>query len=248
MNELKVFEQREVLGKEFKMYGTPESPLFLAKDIAEWIDYAKTGNGAYDVSKMLSTVDEDEITIRKVFVSGQNRNMKMLTEDGLYEVLMQSNKPIAKQFKKEVKAILKQIRLTGGYIPVAQEESDEEFLARALMVAQRTLAKKDELLKQKEELLLEQKPKVDYYETVLQSDKLSTTTMIAKDLGMTAAKLNSRLHDLGIIYKQSNTWFLYSNYQHLIPECADYHVSQYGQTLKWTEQGRKFIMEQLGIF
>ena len=46
----------------------------------------------------------------------ENTEMWFLTEDGLYEVLMQSRKPIAKAFKKEVKKILKEIRLTGGYI------------------------------------------------------------------------------------------------------------------------------------
>lgn len=54
--------------------------------------------------------------IQTMLVSGQNRNILMLTEDGLYEVLMQSRKPIAKQFKKGVKKILREVRQTGGYI------------------------------------------------------------------------------------------------------------------------------------
>lgn len=238
MNQLTVFEQREVLGKEFKMYGTPDRPLFLAKDVAEWIEHTHT-------THMLRSVDEDEKLNVIILHAGQNREVTMLTEYGLYEVLMQSRKPIAKEFKKEVKSILKQIRMTGGYVPVVEEETNEEFLARAFMIAQQTLAKKDELLKQKEELLLEQKPKVEYYETVLQSKKLSTTTMVAKDLGMTATKLNEKLHELGIIYKQSNTWFFYADYQFLLGEYADYHITQYGQTLKWTEKGRKYIIELL---
>lgn len=114
-NAISVINEQEVLGKQFRMYGTFEEPFFLAKDVAEWIDYAKTGKGAYDVSKMLKTVDEDEKLIRTIFVSGQDREAWFLTEDGLYEVLMQSRKPIAKQFKKQVKAILKEIRKTGSY-------------------------------------------------------------------------------------------------------------------------------------
>lgn len=114
----------------------------------------------------MNIVDVDEKLTYTICNSGQNREMWFLTEDGLYEVLMQSRKPIAKEFKKQVKAILKQIRTTGGYIPVSQEESDEEFLAKALLVAQRTLAKKDELLKQREQLLQEQEPKVEYYDAV----------------------------------------------------------------------------------
>lgn len=108
MNVLQVIEQREILGKQLTMYGNFEEPLFLAKEVAEWIDYAKRSDGSYQVGQMLQTIDDDE----KIFtVNNVNeREMWFLTEDGLYEVLMQSRKPIAKQFKKEVKTLLKNIR------------------------------------------------------------------------------------------------------------------------------------------
>lgn len=64
---------------------------------------------------MLNSVDDDEKLIGTIFRSGQNREMWFLTEDGLYEVLMQSRKPIAKEFKKQVKLILKDIRKHGMY-------------------------------------------------------------------------------------------------------------------------------------
>ena len=120
MNNLQVIREQEVLGKEFKIYGTVENPLFLAKDVATWIKHS-------DVSMMLKKIDEDEKLIQTLFVSGQNRQMWFLTEDGLYEVLMQSRQPIAKDFKKEVKKILKQIRQTGGYIPVKQTKAMKSF-------------------------------------------------------------------------------------------------------------------------
>lgn len=91
------------MSRNFKVYGTPENPLFLAKDVAEWIDYSKTSQGYYNTSKMLMTIDEDEkLTITN---SNSGGSKIFLTEDGLYEVLMQSRKPIAKAFKKEVKKI-----------------------------------------------------------------------------------------------------------------------------------------------
>ena len=61
-------------------------------------------------------VEEDEKLNGTIFLSGQNREVTFLTEDGLYEVLMQSRKPIAKEFKKQVKEILKSIRKHGGYL------------------------------------------------------------------------------------------------------------------------------------
>ena len=67
---------------------------------------------------MLANVDEDEKTTRKIIPNGSNYKTEawFLTEDGLYEVLMQSRKPKAKELKKEVKKILKSIRKTGGYV------------------------------------------------------------------------------------------------------------------------------------
>lgn len=109
MNQIKLIDEREVLGKQFKVYGDIENPLFLAKDVAEWIEHS-------DVSTMTRAIDDSEKLIQTIFVSGQNREVLMLTEDGLYEVLMQSRKPIAKQFKKEVKVILKSIRKNGAYM------------------------------------------------------------------------------------------------------------------------------------
>lgn len=132
MRELMVIDERVVFEKNFRIYGDFENPLFLARDVAEWIDYAKTGNGSYDVNKMLKTVDENEKLIRKFFVSGQNREMWFVTEDGLYEVLMQSTKPIAKEWKKKVKEILKEIRKTGAYTrPLTPAE---QLLAQAQLM------------------------------------------------------------------------------------------------------------------
>lgn len=110
MQELQLVATGNLFGKELRIYDSIEKPLFLAADVAEWI-------GHTDISRMVNLVDENEKLKRIMYVSGQNRQMWVLTEDGVYEVLMQSRKPIAKQFKAQVKAILKEIRLNGGYIP-----------------------------------------------------------------------------------------------------------------------------------
>nr|DAW62262.1 MAG TPA: homing endonuclease [Caudoviricetes sp.] len=111
MNELKVLNEQEVLGKQFRVYGTADEPLFLAKDVAEWIEHSKP-------SVMIESVDEDEkVKVNNVYFENRTggNGTWFLTENGLYEVLMQSRKPIAKQFKKEVKEILKTIRKHGIY-------------------------------------------------------------------------------------------------------------------------------------
>ena len=62
---------------------------------------------------------------------------------------------------------------------------------------------------------------------------------------MSAQKFNKILNELHIIYKKSKTWMLYAEYEHMIPEYFDYHITEYGQTLKYKEKGRKWIIELL---
>lgn len=95
------------------------------------------------------------------------------------------------------------------------------------------------------------KPKADYHDAVLNKEGLITTTVIAKDLGLTSAvKLNNILHRNRIIFKdKSGTWYPYAEYEWLI-ECgyADYqsYDSEYATpSLKWTEKGRKWIIENI---
>lgn len=140
-NSIQVLKQTELCGQQFTLYGTPETPLFRAKDVAKIIEHS-------DVSTMVQSVDEDEKLIQTMLVAGQNRQVWMLTEEGLYEVLFQSRKPIAKLFKKGVKAILKEIRTKGGYIAAGVEDTDEEIMARALLVADATIKRKDERIAQ----------------------------------------------------------------------------------------------------
>ena len=111
--------------------------------------------------------------------------------------------------------------------------------------------KERQQLREENDLL---KPKGEYHDKVLNPTdeengftKLLTTTEVAKDLGMTARKLNNILYEKGIIYKQGKTWVLYSKYDYLMSEkYCDYSINEFGNTLKWTEKGRKFIIELLG--
>lgn len=223
---IQVLSETELLGHKFTVYGTAENPLFLAKEVAECIDYAKTSQGYYDVSRMVGTVDEEEKDLRTIFVDGRNYEMWFLTEDGLYEVLMQSRKPIAKEFKKGVKEILKTIRKTGGYLATKQDDTPEEIMARALTIAQTTLAKREERLKQLEAQAEQQQvtieiqteeikktaPKVSYYDNHLQSVNTQTSTQAAKQIGMDAEKPHKKLKEIGIIYRQSGQWILHAPY------------------------------------
>lgn len=162
MDHLKIIDEREVLGKQFRICGTFENPLFLAKKVAEWIDYSKREDGSYQVGQMLKSIENDEKISTVNNLNG--KEVWFLTEDGLYEVLMQSRKPIAKQFKKKVKEILKDIRKHGMY-------ATEELLDNPDLLIQVATALKEEKQKQtvletevkiKEQIISELKPKADY--------------------------------------------------------------------------------------
>lgn len=262
-NSIQVLSETELLGHKFTVYGTAENPLFLAKEVAECIDYAKTSQGYYDVSRMVGTVDEEEKHLRTIFVDGRNYEMWFLTEDGLYEVLMQSRKPIAKEFKKGVKEILKTIRKTGGYIATTTNDTPEEIMARALTIAQATLAKREERLKQLEAETEQQRatielqdkeikeaaPKVNYYNNHLQSVNTLTSTQIAKQIGMDAEKLHKKLKEANVIYRQSGQWLLHSPYstwglhstRTQTYTRSDGSIGTNVYTV-WTERGRRFII------
>lgn len=241
------FHTAEVLGHEFQIYGTAEKPMFLAKDIAELIEHS-------NVTSMLASVDDEEKEYLKQslgnYSGAGNPNKWFLTEHGLYEVLMQSRKPIAKAFKKQVKQILTEIRTNGGYIHATPDMSDMEIMAKAWQIANRTMERQKMQIEEQEKQLLLQKPDVEYTKQVLAADNLHTANTIAVHLGISAIKLNKFLVDEGIIYKQGDLYYPSAKIRN--KGLCDYHIIPYinsqGETmtrehLKWTEAGRRFVIE-----
>lgn len=253
MNVLQVIEQREVLGKQLTMYGDFENPLFLAKEVAEWIDYDLSS-----INKMLNNVDEDEKVRSIVPTLGGNQEAWFLTEDGLYEVLMQSRKPIAKQFKREVKKILKSIRRHEAYMT---PKKIEEVLANPDTIIELAMRLKEEQNKnkqlktevaQKSQLIAEMNPKAGYYDLVLQSPDLVSVTKIAKDYGKSARWLNHYLCQKKIQYKCGNIWILYQKYAeqgytssktHIVTDNKGVQHSK--MNTHWTQKGRLFLYDLL---
>ena len=151
-------------GHELTVYGTAENPLFVASEVAQMIDYAKNRNGSYKVDSMTRSLDSEEkmvLTIRGR--SGNTLSTTLLTEDGFYEVLLQSRKPVAKELKKKVKEVLKALRIKGRYeveghpaleSKTSQAEIDKSR-ARAL-----ELEKEAEVIRER---TLEMKERIEYH-------------------------------------------------------------------------------------
>lgn len=254
MNEVKIINKSNLLDKEIDVWGSVERPLFRAKDVVDWLK-------AKNVSMVIDRVDEEERL--KLNLGRNGGDTWFLTEDGLYELLMQSRKPIAKQFKKGVKKILHEIRTKGGYIATNENDSDEDIMARAYVIAQRTLARREERIKQLETqteqqagtINLQKKeltvaaPKAEYYDNTLASTTCITTTQVADDLHITARTLNAKLKELGIIYSQSGQWHLKMPYKgwNLAGTRTYNYQSSNGETLTsttlvWNQRGKRFII------
>ncbi len=187
MQIMKIIDEREILGKQFRIFGDFENPLFLAKDVAEWIEY-----DASSINKMLNNVDETEKVRKNVPTPGGNQEMWFLTEDGLYEVLMLSRKPIAKEFKKQIKEILKTIRKNGMY--VTERLLDHPDLA---IQAFTKLKEEREKRKELEAKIEEQKPQVLFANTVKSSYTSILVGELAKILTQGGFKTGqNRLFDL----------------------------------------------------
>lgn len=246
MNEL-----QNIDGFNAKIYGTPENPLFLAKDIADMLEIKNNRD-------MLNNVDEDEKLMSLVSTSGQNRNMWFLTEDGLYEVLMTSRKPQAKVFKKKVKEILKTIRKHGAYMT---NEVIEKTLTSPDFIIQLATKLKDEqearlkLEKENSQLsldLAEATEKTRYLDLILDSPDELIVKQIAQDYGISAVKFNQILNKLRIQYKQNNQWILYSKFQgkgYIKSRTFNYIGSDKKQHTRintcWTQKGREFLYRKL---
>lgn len=231
MNELKVLNEQEVLGKQFKVYGTAEEPLFVAKDVAEWIEYDTSS-----VHKMLFNVDDDEKVRKNVPTLGGMQESWCLTENGLYEVLMQSRKPIAKQFKKEVKEILKTIRKHGIY---ATDNVIDNILNNPDFGIELLTKLKEERAARVE---AERKNAI-----LMHVNKTYTITEIAKELGLKSAmQLNRILAEKKIQYQVNGTWLMYSNYSDCGYEEIKQEVLDSGKVIyhrRITQMGREFILD-----
>ncbi|WP_339071035.1 phage antirepressor [Fusobacterium animalis] len=140
--------------------------MFKADEVAKWIEHS-------NVSKMLESVDDNEKIKLEVGTLTNGYSAWFLTEDGLYEVLMQSRKPIAKKFKKKVKEILKDVRKYGMY-------ATDELLDNPDLIIKMATKLKEEKAKNKEleDKMKEDKPKVLFAEAV----SIAKNTILVREM------------------------------------------------------------------
>ena len=254
MNEIQIFNSPQF--GEIRTAGNSKNPMFCLADVCKAV-----GLSAKGVNQRLC----DEVISNYPITDSLGRTQQALfvNEDGLYDVILDSRKPEARQFRKWVTSeVLPSIRKTGGFIASTQDDSPELIMARALQVAQATIDKHKHQLEQANERialqstqLKQQAPKVKYVDDVLQSVNTYTSTQMSKELGMKDAdRLHKALREKGVMFKQSGQWMLTAKY------CGhDYTKTRTHQFTRsdgstgtnaitvWTEKGRAFLHNILNI-
>ncbi|CFR19478.1 TPA: phage antirepressor [Streptococcus agalactiae] len=240
MNEIFNFH-----GQEVRTVTINNEAYFVGKDVADILGYS---NGSRDVNRHVE--EEDRLKYR-FGTSGQDREMTIINESGLYSLILSSKLPQAKDFKRWVTSeVLPTIRKHGLYaIDDLLENPDMAIAALQKLKEERQLRlQAQEEVAQKNQIIQELQPKATYYDLILQSESLVAISVIAKDYGMSAKKLNSLLHELKVQYKQGNTWLLYQKYASKGYTQSKTHpidAERSKMHTYWTQKGRLFIYDLL---
>lgn len=161
-------------------------PWFVLKDCMSILDL---GNPTETV-KMF---DDDEFSTTEVIDSiGRRQQAYIISEPGLYRLVMRSRKPEAKEFQRWVThKVLPQIRKTGGYIPTSESDSDEDIMARAVLVAQKTIKQKNQQIASQQSRIDELQPKASAWDNFVDIDDALSVRDSAKllsNLGRTVGQ------------------------------------------------------------
>lgn len=194
MNEMKIFNN-----PEFGQVRTVEmdgDAWLVGKDVAEALGYSD----AFGALK--KHVDEEDKLVCQIDSAGQKRDATVINESGLYSLVLSSRLPTAKKFRRWVTSeVLPSIRRTGGYLAGQEQLSPEELMARALLVAQRTIADREarisSLTVENQTLL----PKAEYFDELVNRNLLTNFRETAKQLGVPPKRFTGFLLEHKYIYR-----------------------------------------------
>ncbi len=199
MNELMIFSNPDF--GEIRTIEEDGKVLFCGSDVAKALGYKKPNDAVkahcrYTVKRSIPHPQSPEKAIEMLFIP----------EGDIYRLAAKSELPGADKFESWIfDEVLPSIRKNGGYIAKQEELSPEELMAKALMVAQKTLADREARLsaleaqnEQQRQIIADFEPIKHYVDTILESLGAMATSQIAADYDMSARRLNKILHEEGI--------------------------------------------------
>lgn len=239
MNELIIFENKEF--GQVRTITEDGKILFCGKDVAVALGYKDSTNAMKQHCK--------GVVKHHLPTSGGSQLTNFIPEGDIYRLAAKSELPGAERFESWVfDEVLPSIRQTGGY---ALPQSLPEALRMAADLAERNTILALETA-QKDQIIGELKPLADYCDLILKSKGTVAISLIAKDYGMSARGMNKLLHELGVQYRQGETWLLYAKYQakgYTHSKTFDYEDSngrpQVRLNTEWTQKGRIFLYHLL---
>lgn len=244
MNEIFNFH-----GQEVRTVTVDNEPWFVANDVANVLGYSNQRDA---LSKHVDGEDKITLTSQNATLENiPNRGLSAINESGLYSLILSSKLPQAKDFKRWVTSeVLPTIRKHGMYAVDDLLDNPDIAIAtfQRLKEERQLRLQAQEEVAQKNQIIQELQPKATYYDLILQSESLVAISVIAKDYGMSAKKLNSLLHELKVQYKQGNTWLLYQKYASKGYTQSKTHpidAERSKMHTYWTQKGRLFIYDLL---
>ena len=211
--------------------------MFVAKDVCDCLEITKHRDA-------ISRLDSDERGSVKLDTPGGKQDIAAINEYGLYNLVLSSRKPEAKEFKRWITHdVIPQIRKTGTYSMNIPKSLPEALRAYANEVESHNATKA--IVAQQEQQIAEFKPVKDYVDKILSSKSCLTITQIAADYGMSAQELNKILHEAGLQRKVGDQWILYK--QHMAKGFTKSETFTFCRsdgrldskiTTKWTQKGR----------
>lgn len=193
MNEIQEFVNND-FGK-IRTVIVDSSPWFVAKDVCDIL-------GITNPTMAMEGLEDFE---RAKFNLGRQGEANIISESGFYTLVLRSRKPIAKPFRLWVtREVLPQIRQTGGYIPIAEDEPDELVLARAVQIANETIKRKNEIIANQKKRIASLEVTEKDWKLLMDTKGTFSVNEIAHFIGIGEYKLFSYLRDMGLLFRNEN--------------------------------------------
>ena len=246
-NEIKIFESPE-FGRIRTVSDERGEPWFCLADVCKVLGLKQR--------HVRERLDDGVVSTDTISDSlGRTQMANFVSEDGLYDVILDSRKPSARAFRKWVTSeVLPQIRRTGGYVPLEEQDDEKTILAKAVRILNRTLEQKDVLLRRKEELLEAQRPKVEFADALTAGDGCILMSELAKLLTRNGfvtgrTRLYRWMREHGYIFKRSTEPIQMSVERGIFAQSVTViktnHGSEERVTTKVTGKGQEYFLRLL---
>lgn len=237
MNNIQIFKYENNDVRTVELNG---EPWFVGKDVAAVLEYSNPRKALAD------HVDQEDKGVTKCDTLGGVQELTIINESGLYSLILSSKLPTAKQFKRWVTSeVLPSIRKNGGYIAGQEQLTPSELMAKALLVANKTLAEREARISELKVQNAIMQPKAEYFDELVDRNLLTSFRETAKQLGVEEKKFISFLMEKKYIYRDKKAKLMpyadKNNGLFEVKECFNEKTKWSGTQTLITPKGREMF-------